>query len=138
MVIGRAQERAAQPTPGDVREISFYRIAFDNVDLIKVALREPKRVSLEEFPVNGNSGVLAKLKKRCFGLCLETNFITPRFFQEQPGQNKQRIGNRARLDLRNHIFKYVLTREKTNRYIGWLWRRLRNAARRLSGLDAGR
>ncbi len=129
MVISRAQKRAAQPTPGDIREISFYRIAFYNIDLVKVALGEPERVSLEEFPVHGDSAVLAKLKKRRFGLCRETNFISPRFFQEQAGQNKQRIGNRAGLDLRNHIFEYVLTREKMNRSLEWLWRSLRNAVR---------
>ena len=120
MVISRAQKRAAQPTPGDIRETSLYRIAFHNIDLVKVAVREPERVSLEEFPVHGDSAVLAKLKKRRFGLCRETNFISPRFFQEQAGQNKQRIGNRAGLDLRNHIFEYVLTREKMNRSLEWL------------------
>src|SRR5882724_3630980 len=130
MVISRAQKRAAQPTPGDIRETSLYRIAFHNIDLVKVAVREPERVSLEEFPVHGDSAVLAKLKKRRFGLCRETNFISPRFFQEQAGQNKQRIGNRAGLDLRNHIFEYVLTRQKVNRSLEWLWRSWRNAVRR--------
>ena len=85
MVIGRAQKRAAQPTPGDIREISFYWIAFHNVDLVKVALAESERVSLEEFPVHGDAAILAKLKKRRFGLCRKTNFISPRFFQEQTG-----------------------------------------------------
>jgi hypothetical protein len=51
MVIGRAQKRAAQPAPGDIREISFDRIAFYNIDLVKVALGEPECISLEEFPV---------------------------------------------------------------------------------------
>src|SRR6266446_5681730 len=115
MVIGRAQKRAAQPTPGDIGETSLYRIAFYNIDLVKVALRESECVSPEEFPVHGDFAVLAKLIKRRFGFCRETNFIPPRFFQEQPGQNKQRIGNRAGLDLRNHIFEYALTLEKTNR-----------------------
>src|SRR6266403_2999395 len=130
MVISRAQKRSAQPTPGDIRETSLYRIAFHNIDLVKVAVREPERVSLEEFPVHGDSAVLAKLKKRRFGLCRETNFISPRFFQEQAGQNKQRIGNRAGLDLRNHIFEYVLARQKVNRSLEWLWRSWRNAVRR--------
>src|SRR6266403_3773871 len=120
MVISRAQKRAAQPTSGDIREISLYRTAFHNIDLVKVAVREPERVSREEFPVEGDSAVLAKLKKRRIGLCRETNFISPRFFQEQAGQNKQRIGNRAGLDLRNHVFEYVLTREKMNRSLEWL------------------
>src|SRR6476661_5658718 len=127
MVIGRAQKRAAQPTPGDIRETSLYRVAFYNIDLVKVALREPESVSLEEFRVHGDSAVLAKLIKRRFGLCRETNFISPRFFQEQAGQNKHRIGNRAGLDLRNHIFEYVLTGEKMNRSLERLWRSLRNA-----------
>src|SRR6266513_3166635 len=130
MVISRAQKRAAQPTPGDIRETSLYRIAFHNIDLVKVAVREPERVSLEEFPVHGDSAVLAKLKKRRFGLCRETNFISPRFFQEQAGQNKQRIGNRAGLDLRNHIFEYVRRREKMNRSLEWLGRSPRHAVRR--------
>src|SRR4029453_12704232 len=130
MVIGRAKKRAAQPTPGDIGETSLYRIAFYNVDLVKVALREPERVSLEELPVHGDSAVLAKLKKWRFGLCRETNFISPRFFQKQAGQDKQRIGNRAGLDLRNHIFEYVLTREKMNRSLEWLWRSAWNAVRR--------
>src|SRR5882757_10279244 len=129
MVIGRSQKRATQPTPGDIREISFYRIAFYNIDLVKVVLREPESVSLEEFPVHGDSAVLAKLIKRRFGLCRETNFISSRFFQEQAGQNKQRIGNRAGLDLRNHIFEYLLAREKMNRSFERLWRSLRNAVR---------
>ena len=120
MVIGRAQKRAAQPTPSDIGETSLYRIAFYNIDLEKVALREPECVSLEEFPVHGDSAVLTKLKKWRFGLCRETNFISPRFFQKQAGQNKQRIGNRSGLDLRNDIFKYVLTREKMNRSLEWL------------------
>ena len=85
MVIGRAQKRSAQPTPGDIREISFYRIGFYNIDLIKVPLGEPECVSLEEFPVRGDSAVLAKLKKRRFGFCRKTNFISPGFFQEQTG-----------------------------------------------------
>ena len=120
MVISGARKRAAQPTLGDIRETSLYRIAFYNIDLEKVALREPECVSLEEFPVHGDSALLAKLIKRRFGLCCETNFISPRFFQEQAGQNKQRIGNRAGLDLRNHTFEYVLTREKMNRSLEWL------------------
>src|SRR5438067_4770483 len=120
MVISRAQKRATQSTPGDIREISLYRVAFYNIDLEKVALREPECVSLEEFPVHGDHAVFAKLKQRPFGLWGETNFISPRFFEEQAGQNKQRIGNRAGLDLRNHIFEYVLTREKMNRSLKWL------------------
>jgi hypothetical protein len=88
VVIGRAQKCTAQPTPGDIRETSLYWIAFYNIDLVKIALGEPKRISLEEFPVHGDAAVLAKLKKWCFGLCRETNFISPRFFQEQAGQNK--------------------------------------------------
>jgi acyl carrier protein len=130
MVIGRAKKRAAQPTPGDIRETSLYRIAFYNIDLVKVALGEPECVSLEEFPVHGDSTVLTKLKKRRFGLCRETNFISPRFLQEQAGQNKQRIGHRAGLDLRNDIFEYALPREKTNRSLELLWRSLSNAVRR--------
>jgi len=120
MVISRAQKRATQSTPGDIRETSLYRIAFYNIDLEKVALREPECVSLEEFLVHGDSAVLTKLKKWRFGLCRETNFISPRFFQKQAGQNKQRIGNRSGLDLRNDIFEYVLTREKMNRSLEWL------------------
>src|SRR6476659_8885787 len=42
VVISGAQKRAAQPAPGDIREISFYRIAFNNIDLVKVALGEPE------------------------------------------------------------------------------------------------
>jgi hypothetical protein len=60
VVISRAQQRAAQPTPGDIREISFYRIGFYNIDLVKVALGEPERVSLEEFPVHRDFAVLAE------------------------------------------------------------------------------
>ena len=127
MVIRRAQKRAAQPTPGDIREISFYWVTFYNIDLVKVALGEPECVSLEKFPVHGDSAVLAQLMKRCSGFCHETNFVSPRFFQEQSGQNKQRIGNGAGLDLRNDIFEYVLAREKTNRSLEWLWRSLHNA-----------
>src|SRR6185295_7868790 len=86
-------------------------------------------ISLEKFPVHGKSAVLTKLIKRRFGLWSETNFISPRFFQKQARQNKQRIGNRAGLDLRNHIFEYVLTREETNCSLEWLWRRLGSAVR---------
>ena len=82
-MISRAQKCAAQPTPGDIRETSLYWIAYYNIDLVKVSLREPECVSLEEFPVHGDSALLAKLIKRRFGLCCETNFISPRFFQEQ-------------------------------------------------------
>src|SRR5437763_4962744 len=77
MVISRAQKRATQSTPGDIREISLYRVAFYNIDLEKVALREPECVSLEEFPVHGDHAVFAKLKQRPFGLWGETNFISP-------------------------------------------------------------
>src|SRR6476660_6224369 len=52
MVISRAQQCAAQPTPGDIREISFYWIGFYNIDLVKVALTESECVSLEEFSVH--------------------------------------------------------------------------------------
>ena len=120
MVIGRAQKRAAQPTSCHIRETSLYRVAFYNIDLVKVALREPECVSLEEFPVHGDSAVLAKLIKRRFSLCRETDFISPGFFQEQAGQNKKRIGNRPGFDLRNNIFEYALAREKANRYVGRL------------------
>ena len=120
VVIGRAEKRAAQPTPGDIREISLYRIAFDNIDLVEVALREPECVSLEEFPVHGDSAVFAKLIKRRFDFCRETNFISPGFSQEQASQNKKRIGNRPGFDLRNNIFEYALAREKANRYVGRL------------------
>src|SRR5262245_4343307 len=55
MMIGRAQKRAAQSTSGNIREISFYRIAFCNINLVEVSLGEPKCVTIEKFPVHGNS-----------------------------------------------------------------------------------
>src|SRR5262249_33688848 len=130
VVIGRAQKRATQPTSGNIRETSFYRVAFYNIDLVTVALSEPECVTLEEFPVDRDFVVLAKLIKRPFGFRRETNFVSSRFFQEQASKNKQRIGNRARLDLRNHIFEYALTRKKTNRSRERFWRSLRNTVRR--------
>src|SRR5512142_2167249 len=45
VMIGRAQKRATQPTPGDIRETSFYRFVFHNIDLVKVMLREPECIS---------------------------------------------------------------------------------------------
>src|SRR4030095_7787640 len=71
-----------------------------------------------------------KCTKRRSGISRETNFISARLFQEQAGQNKQRIRNRAGLDLRNHIFEYALPRKKTNRSAERLWRSLSNAVRR--------
>src|SRR3954469_21508445 len=120
MVIGGTQERAAQPTSCNIREISFYGIGFYNIDLVKIALGKSECVSLQEFRVYGDFAVFAKLNKRCFGLRRETNFISSGFFQKQAGQNKQRIGNGAGLDLGDHIFKYVLTRQKTNGSFEWL------------------
>ena len=93
MVIRRAQKRSAQSTPGHIREISLYRIAFYNVDLVKIALSESECISLEEFPIYRDYAGLAKLIKRRFCLCCETNFISPRFFQKQTRKGKQRIRN---------------------------------------------
>src|SRR5215831_7043242 len=135
-MIGRAQQRAAQSTPGDIRKISFYRIAFYNIDLVKVALGEPECVSLQEFPVHRNSAVLAKLIKQRFGLCCEANFISSRFFEKQAGQNKQRIGNRAGLDLRDHIFEDALAREEASRSLKRLWECLRNALWRTADISS--
>src|SRR6516162_4659177 len=135
-MIGRPQKHAAQSTPGDIREISLYRVTFHNIDLVKVALGEPECVSLEKFPVHRNSAVLAKLMKLRFGFCGEANFISPRFFEEQAGQNKQRIRNRTGLDLRDHILEYALAREETNRSLKRLWRSLRNAVRRTTNMSS--
>jgi hypothetical protein len=126
VVIGRAQKGATQATPGDIRKISLYWVAFYNIHLVKVALGEPERVSIKEFPVHRDSTILAKLIKGRFRLCRETNFIAARFFHEQAGQNEQRIGNRTRLDLCNDVFEYALAREKTDRSLERLWRSLRN------------
>ena len=82
MVIGRTQKRATQPAPGHIRETSLYRIGFYYIDLIKITLREPKSVSFEEFPVHRQFAFLTKLVKWRFGLCRETNFISPRFFKK--------------------------------------------------------
>src|SRR5262249_40440634 len=88
VVICRDQKRSTQPTSGNIRETSFYRVAFYNIDLVKVALSEPECVTLKEFPVDRDSAVLAKLIKRPFGFRRETNFISSRFFQEQASKNK--------------------------------------------------
>src|SRR5262249_44733052 len=82
VVIRGPQKRSAQPTPRYIGEIPLYRIALYNVDLVKVALRKSKCISIQKFPIHGYSAVFAKLIKRRFRLCGETNFITPRFFQE--------------------------------------------------------
>src|SRR5262245_16998790 len=125
VVIGRAQKRSAQPAPRHIREISLYRIAFYDIDLVKIALSKSECVSLQKLPIYRDSAAVTKLIKRCFRLCCETNFVTPLFFQKQTGQNKHRIRNRSGLDLRNDIFEYVLARQKPSAYLRRLRRRLR-------------
>jgi hypothetical protein len=74
--------------------------------------------------------------KRRSGFRGKTNFITPRFFEEQASQNKQRIRNRTGFDLRNHIFEYALPREKKYCSLERLWLSLRNVVRRTTDMSS--
>ena len=76
-----------------------------NLDLIEIGVSESEGVSLEEFPVHRHGAVVAKLIKWVFFLCRETNLVAHRFLQEQTRQRKQRIRDRAGLDLRDYILK---------------------------------
>ena len=129
VMIRRAQKRSAQPAPRHIGEISLYRIAFDNVNVVEVALSESERVLIEKLPVDRHD-TISKLINRRFRARCETNFITPRLFQEQPREGKERIRNRSGLDLRDDIFEYALARQKPDSYLTY--------ARRSVSIPVGR
>src|SRR5205085_6725851 len=82
--------------------------------LVEIVLSESECISLQEFPIRRDDAVIAKLKKRRFLPGREADLVTYRFFQEQTRQCKQRICNRAGLDLRYDVFECGCVRQKAD------------------------
>ena len=87
-MISRAEKDPAQSTTRNIREISFDRFGLGDVDLVKIALGESKRVSLEKLSIDRDSAVFAKLKEGNFGRRSQLNIMAGGFFQKKPRQCK--------------------------------------------------
>src|SRR5437763_17118495 len=94
VMIGRAEQRSAQPAACDIGEIPFDRLGLGDVDLIKVGLGKTKRVPLEKLPIDRERAVLAKLKQRNVRRRGQLHIVTGRSFQKQSGQGKKRMRER--------------------------------------------
>src|SRR5205085_8574260 len=114
VMIGRAKERAAQSAARDVGKISFDRLGLGDVDLVKILLGEAKRASFEKLAIGRDRAVFAKLKERNVRWRNQLHIVTGRFFQKQSREREKRIGNGARFDLGDNIFKRRDARQKFN------------------------
>src|SRR5206468_7196222 len=94
-----------------------------DVDIVKIFASEPKSIPLEGFTIQRHLAMLAQLVKRRSLPRGQTNLVAFGLFKKQTRQSKNGIGNRARLDLRYHVFEYARIRQKTDRN---LERRSRN------------
>src|SRR5207244_1786920 len=112
MMIGRAEERPAQPAPRHVGEISFDRLRLDDVDLVKILLSKAKRVPLEKLSIDRDGAVFAQLKKRRLTGRSQLNIVAGGFFQKEPREREKRVGDRARFDLRDDVLKSRNARQK--------------------------
>src|ERR1019366_9113142 len=60
------------------------------------------------------NAAFSELIERRFGLRFQTNIVTFRFLKKEARERKQRIGDRARLDLRGDIFKRLSIWQECN------------------------
>jgi len=112
MMIGRAEEHPAQFAAGDVGKISFDRLRLDDVDLVEILLSKAKRVPLEKLSIDRDGAVFAQLKKRRLTGRSQLNIVAGGFFQKEPRESEKRVGDRARFDLRDDVFKSRNARQK--------------------------
>src|SRR5205085_11061416 len=87
-----------------------------DLDRVKIIARVREGGSFQNAAIRSDRSIFAELKKlQTFRHC-EPNVVTLWFFQEQPGQGENGIGNRRGFDLRDDIVERLLVRKKTNGY----------------------
>src|SRR5260370_40195993 len=112
VMLGRAHERPAQFSAGDVGKISFDRLRLGDVDLVKILLSKTKRVPLEKLSIDRDGAVFPQLKKRRFCRRAQLNIVAVRLFLKKPPERQKRIRRWAVICFHGGQFKTRHVRQK--------------------------
>ena len=115
-MIRRAEQRPAQAASRDVRKITFEWFRLRDLDRVKIIARVREGRPFQNAAIRSDSSIFAELKKLQTFRHREPNVVALWFFQEQPGQGENGIGNRRGFHLRDDIVERLLVRKKTDGY----------------------
>src|SRR5947207_7681154 len=124
-MVRRSEQSPAQPASGDIREIAFQWVRLRNFDGVEIVTRTGERGVFENLPIGSDRSVFAELKKPVSAMLRrgrlralghgEPDIVAFRFFEEQSGQGKDRIGDWRGFNLRDNTLECLLMWQETNR-----------------------